>query len=182
MLEWQRSTEVGMAKNGTSGIPVWSLKGNEFGLLTDAPEQALDEILDLAADLRAVREAFVAGDWIEAGMQLAGMRDEPRLRAVVFPGDHAEPVSTLVPLELRDALVYQAHRSVLDKRQFRHCRNASCHNWFAIDRRTVHGAHTVRREFCSARCKVAEARRKQAGTEPDAALEPQRRRRRGPNN
>lgn len=67
----------------------------------------------------------------------------------------------LVPIDLCGALLLQAAETITGNLEWRHCRNERCSEWFRIgsldnNKRRI----TKRREFCSSRCKVADAERR----------------------
>lgn len=63
----------------------------------------------------------------------------------------------LVPYDLRAALLQQTAETITGSYEWRRCRNEGCPVWFRIGL----GGKTKRREFCSTRCRVAEAARRQ---------------------
>jgi hypothetical protein len=139
---------------------------NEFGLLRRSPDgrNRLDDILETAAFIQRI------ADHLQAGERLAALklfnRDLPNLKAGIlwFAAEPERYYYRLVPVSLRDGLLYQGGEAITGNRRFRPCRNDGCPNWFRLG---PHGAHegtrrqtyTARREFCSDRCRVASARR-----------------------
>lgn len=146
---------------------------NEFGLLTDdararawkgeevqtqrrisSSNQPLENILRFAAFIRHLAGLIDAGDRENASNLLN--RFPPEMQKLQQFNDRKaryEPV--LVPLTLKDALLHQTGEEIGGKRQWRRCRNTGCPKWFPLGQ----SGHTIRREFCSDRCRVASARR-----------------------
>jgi hypothetical protein len=60
------------------------------------------------------------------------------------------------PANLRSALWIQAGEALTRKQTFAHCQNPQCSTWFRVGT----GASTIRRKFCSDRCRVAVDRAK----------------------
>jgi len=140
---------------------------NEFGLLTGSPER-LDSLLSTAALIRRIAERFHADDRI-AATKLFAESGLPTLKEGIFLyADRPEVFELrLVPLTLRDALLHQTGEAITGNRRFRRCRNEGCPNWFRLGPHADTGegrrTYTVRRQFCSDRCRVASARRSRAG-------------------
>jgi hypothetical protein len=81
----------------------------------------------------------------------------PRMKEVLEWNDQIGRSETwLVPLDLRSALLHQAAQAIVGNHQWRRCRNQGCPHWLQLG--GPRGA-TIRREFCSDRCRVASARR-----------------------
>jgi hypothetical protein len=140
---------------------------NEFGLLTQSPER-LDSFLATAALIRQITERFHAADRI-AATKLFAQSGLPTLKeGIFFSAERPELFELrLVPLRLRDALLHQTGEAITGNRRFRRCRNEVCPNWFRLGPHPDTGEgrriYTVRRQFCSDRCRVASARRSRGG-------------------
>jgi hypothetical protein len=135
----------------------------EFGLLThlwidrDYP----DEVLKTAELVRQVATKLDDGDRREAA-DLLNVRP-PQIAEVLDWNDRIGRFETrLVPLDLRSALLHQAAEAIAGNHQWRRCRNQGCPRWLQLG--GPRGV-TVRREFCSDRCRVASARRHKARQE-----------------
>ena len=149
---------------------------NEYGRLgrsSNGPDHRLDHILRSAEVLRRIWKHIQASDRIAAAL-LFLKSDPPTMKQlIIWDADQPERFHyKLLPLSLRDALLYQAGEAITGKRRFERCRNEGCNNWFRL------GAHipnngrartiTARREFCSDRCRVASSRRKKRGARAHA--------------
>jgi hypothetical protein len=154
----------------------------EFGLLhTGGNATGNDPVglfIALARRLWAVGERVNAGDrraavalWLDRRMSDQQI-EEPETYIWPFP----QMVETIVesaerpdefkraslPRTLEDALKHQAALAIEGNPRFRRCRNPVCENWFRLAPRVASGGgrnYTVRRKFCSTRCRVAWARR-----------------------
>jgi hypothetical protein len=153
---WLRFAETCKTPEGVLGFV------NEFGLLTQSPER-LDSILETAALIRRIAEHFHAGERAVATKLFAGS-GMPTLKEAILWSAESPGVfeACLVPLKLRDALLHQACEAITGNRRFRRCRNEGCPNWFRLGPHADTGegrrTYTVRRQFCSDRCRVASAR------------------------
>jgi len=126
----------------------------EFGLLTDRETEPADEILRTAERIRRIVTLFDEGD--RAGAARLLNLHPPRISEPLYWNDRSARFETrLVPFTLRHALLHQAAETIASNYQWRRCRNEGCPHWFRLGQ----GAHTIRREFCSNRCRVAHARR-----------------------
>jgi hypothetical protein len=135
----------------------------QFGLPGDGPLQGpfgsrppgsepLLHILSTAGLIRQIADKLDSGNR-KAAADLFTRLAQPTLTAgLVWPDREAFPEFKLVPRTLRGALLIQAGEAITGDRKFRRCRNDE---WFQLGS----GAHTVHREFCSDRCRVAWARR-----------------------
>jgi hypothetical protein len=135
----------------------------EFGLLTDLwnGRDYPDEILKTAELIRQVATKLDGGDRREAA-DLLNFRP-PRIVEVLDWNDRIGRFETrLVPLDLRSALLHQAAEAITGNHQWRRCRNQGCPRWLQLG--GPRGV-TVRREFCSDKCRVASARRRKARQE-----------------
>ena len=135
----------------------------EFGLLGASPER-LDRILETAAHIRRISQHLDAGDRLTATRIFD--QNIPTMKAAIlwYSREPERFHYRLIPVTLRDALLHQAGEAITGNRRFRRCRNEGCSNWFRLGpnvapedgrRQTI----TIRREFCSDRCRVASARR-----------------------
>jgi len=156
---WLRFAE---SCKGAEGIRAFA---NEFGRLgrsIDIQEHRIDRILETAEVLREIGEHLNAGKRRAAWMLFA-KTGLPTMKEVVLWYSH-EPEHfhyRLIPLTLRDALLHQAAEAITGNRRFRRCRNEKCSNWFRLGPHAENGRRstiTVRREFCSDRCRVASSR------------------------
>ena len=135
---------------------------NEFGLLTQSPER-LDSFLETAALIRRIAERFLAADRIGATKLFANSGLPTLKEGIFFSAERPEVFELrLVPRRLRDALLHQTGEAITGNRRFRRCRNEGCPNWFRLGPHADTGegrrTYTVRRQFCSDRCRVASAR------------------------
>ena len=149
---------------------------NQYGRLgrsPNGPDHRLDHILNTAEVLRKVWKHIQAGDRKAAAL-LFLKNDPPTMKQIIiWDSDHPERFEyKLLPLSLRDALLYQAGEAITGNRRFGRCRNEGCSNWFRLGAQAPGAgrAHTItaRREFCSDRCRVASARRKKRGASAHA--------------
>lgn len=142
---------------------------NEFGTLGVLHEGLRDRVSDIigtAATLRRIGQQLQDGDLLGATLLFAHTGLPTVKEGILWDGDKPKWVS--VPLTLYDALLHQAALAIDGNWRFRRCRNPGCRNWFRVGgvrprgtaKRTteVARAFTVRREFCSDRCRVASAR------------------------
>lgn len=135
----------------------------EFGLLTDLwnGRDYPYEILKTAELIRQVATKLDSGDRREAA-DLLNARP-PRTAEMLGWNDRIGRFETrLVPLDLRSALLHQAAEAITGNHQWRRCRNQGCPRWLQLG--GPRGV-TVRREFCSDKCRVASARRHNARQE-----------------
>jgi hypothetical protein len=135
----------------------------EFGLLTDLwnGRDYPHEILKTAELIRQVATKLDGGDRREAA-DLLNFRP-PRIEEVLDWNDRIGRFEIrLVPLDLRSALLHQAAEAITGNHQWRRCRNQGCPRWLQLG--GPRGV-TVRREFCSDKCRVASARRHKAKQE-----------------
>lgn len=135
----------------------------EFGLLTDLwnGRDYPYEILKTAELIRQVATKLDSGDRREAA-DLLNARP-PRTAEMLGWNDRIGQFETrLVPLDLRSALLHQAAEAITGNHQWRRCRNQGCPRWLQLG--GPRGV-TVRREFCSDKCRVASARRHNARQE-----------------
>jgi len=95
----------------------------------------------------------------ERGPSCSTVYGRPDLTAgIAGPNRGGRLEIALVPSDLRAALLQQAAETITGSYQWRRCcRNEGCPVWFRIGL----GGKTKRREFCSTRCRVAEATRRQ---------------------
>jgi hypothetical protein len=139
---------------------------NEFGRLgssEDIQEHRLDRILETAGILRKIGEHLSGGDR-RAAWRLFPTAGLPTVKEVVlwYAKEPERFHYRLIPVTLRDALLHQAAEAITGNKRFRRCRNEKCANWFRLGAQVENGRPstiTVRREFCSDRCRVASARR-----------------------
>jgi hypothetical protein len=123
----------------------------------------VDHILRTAVYIKRIWEYLKDGDRQEA-LELFN-QNLPMMKAAILQyNDEPERFNyKLIPLTLRDALLYQAGEAITGNRRFRQCKNEGCPNWFRLGPNIAEGGHrqtiTARREFCSDRCRVASARR-----------------------
>jgi hypothetical protein len=139
----------------------------EYGLLRDAQDW-VEYDRGVAGKLWVIASHLDAGDRRSAKELFNDeSRDSfahPRMTEhILWSPDKPEVFEpAIVPEGLEDALRHQALEAITGNRQFRRCRNEGCANWFRLGPRSARdGGHTytVRREFCSDRCRVAYARR-----------------------
>ncbi len=135
----------------------------EFGLLTDFwnGRDCPEEILKTAGLIRQIATKLDGGDRSEAA-DLLNFRP-PRMEELLYWNDRLGRFETrLVPVDLRSALLHQVAEAIAGNHQWRRCRNQGCPHWLQLG--GPRGV-TVRREFCSDRCRVASARRHNARQE-----------------
>jgi hypothetical protein len=118
-------------------------------------------IATTAALIRKIAEQYDAGNRGTAA-ELFNDYGRPDLTAgIAGPNRAGRFEIALVPYDLRAALLQQTAETITGNYEWRHCRNEGCPVWFRIGV----GGKTKRREFCSTRCRVAEAtRRHKSGT------------------
>jgi hypothetical protein len=138
----------------------------EFGLLRgrgSAPERVGD-ILLTAARLSQLGQRLQAGDRLAATKLFNGSGLPEMKEAILWYAAEPERFHfRLIPLSLRHALFHQAAEAITGNRRFRRCRNVGCPRWFRLGPRAATDSrhtYTARREFCSDRCRVADARRR----------------------
>ena len=130
----------------------------EFGLLTDRGTEGPDEILSTAERIRDI--VTLLDDSDRAGAAGLLNRYPPRISEPLYWNDRSARFETrLVPFTLRHALLHQAAETIAGNYQWRRCGNEGCPPWFRLGQ----GAHTIRREYYSNRCRVAHARRQKQG-------------------
>lgn len=136
----------------------------EFGLLTDlwnGGRDYPDRILKTAELIRQVATKLDGGDRRGAADLLNAQ--PPNIAEMLDWSDRIGRFETrLVPFDLRSALLHQAAEAITGNHQWRRCRNHGCPHWLQLG--GPRGV-TVRREFCSDRCRVASARRQKAKQE-----------------
>jgi hypothetical protein len=145
------------------GVRAFADEFGRLGRLTDLEEHRLDRIFETAEVLRGIGEHLNAGNR-RAAWKLFATTGLPTMKEVVlWYADEPERYRyRLIPLTLRDALLHQAAEAITGNRHFRRCRNEKCSNWFRLGPHAENGRQstiTMRREFCSDRCRVASARR-----------------------
>jgi hypothetical protein len=136
----------------------------EFGLLTDlwnGGRDHPDQILKTAELIRQAATKLDRGDRREAA-DLLNARP-PDIAEMLDWNDRIGQFETrLVPLDLRSALLHQVAEAIAGNHQWRRCRNHGCPHWFQLG--GLRGV-TIRREFCSDKCRVASGRRHKARQE-----------------
>jgi hypothetical protein len=137
----------------------------EYGLLHDA-QDPVHYIQRIAEKLWEISQYLESGDPRSAAARFVDEGRDPFALPMMFVLPLPSPerpdvfVPAVVPRQLEDALKWQALGALTGNRRFRRCRNEGCANWFGIGTRAPKGqTYTVRREFCSDRCRVAWARR-----------------------
>jgi hypothetical protein len=133
----------------------------KFGLLTDlwnGGRDHPDEILKTAELIRQVATKL-DGDDRRAAADLLNTRPPDMEEMLDWNYRIGRFETRLKPLDLRSALLHQAAEAITGNHQWRRCRNHGCPRWLQLG--GPRGA-TVRREFCSDKCRVASARRHKA--------------------
>jgi hypothetical protein len=137
----------------------------EFGMLRQQND-SFGHYQRLAARLWAIHEQLQAGNRLSAA-NIFTDRSIPlpqMFETILWSANRPEAFEpVVVPYMLEDALKHQALEAITGNRRFRRCRNQGCANWFRLGPRTVtegrRQTFTMRRAFCSDRCRVAHARR-----------------------
>lgn len=125
-----------------------------FGLLAEGDHDEVSQILSVAERIRVIAACLDRGDRQAASKVLSGY--PPRLTEPLRWNERAARFeAVLVPTSLRDALLHQAAETIAQNYQWRRCGNEGCSHWFRVGT----GAATIRRDYCSNRCRVASARR-----------------------
>jgi hypothetical protein len=110
-----------------------------------------------AALIRKIAEQYDTGNR-GAAVELFNDYGRPDLTAgIAGPNRAGRFEIALVPCDLRAALLQQTAETITGNYEWRRCRNESCPEWFRIGL----GGKTKRRQFCSTRCRVADAARRQ---------------------
>jgi hypothetical protein len=153
---WRQFVDTCLSLEGTLAFV------REFGLLTDlAGRDYPHEILKTAELIRQIAAKLDEDDRRFAA-DLLHVRP-PHIAEMLDWNDRIGRFETrLVPLDLRSALLHQAAEAIAGNHQWRPCRNQGCPVWLQLG--GPRGV-TVRREFCSDRCRVASARRHKARQE-----------------
>jgi len=134
---------------------------NKYGLLTEGSNHAGDNYLEWSA---AIREALRLIDSkqrehaiaiFNANHKVARFTHRIRWCSVTTKGK-----LEIVPVDLLSALMLQLEAAITQGTKFRRCKH--CGTWFAYGPGTP---HSVRKEFCAPRCRVAEMRQRQAAGE-----------------
>ena len=149
---------------------------NEYGRLgrsSEGPDNQLDHILETAAGLREIRGHLQVGDRKAATLCFSKSGLPTMKQVILWYANEPERFRyRLLPLSLRDALLHQAGEAITGNRRFRRCRNEGCSNWFRLGPQASDAGRartiTARREFCSDRCRVASARRREKEASPHA--------------
>jgi hypothetical protein len=127
---------------------------DQFGLLTTGDWCGLPQFAELAEILLKLADLLDGNDRESAASIFTiAMRGRPTLTTGIRRlGETNRFDFVLSPLSLASALLLQAGQAITGNQQFRRCR--ACPTWFRLG-----GGTTVRREFCSDRCRVAWSRR-----------------------
>jgi hypothetical protein len=151
----------------------------KHGLLSRGPGR-LDDIINTAAIIGEIAGPFAAGQldlaaarfnrFAHGGLTAPVLvRDEKKAQAGrAASSDRASAPWALrfAPHDLFGALFLQVGEAISGNQKFHRCRNERCTAWFRVGR----AASTVRREFCSDKCRAASARRrKQKASEAEGA-------------
>jgi hypothetical protein len=139
---------------------------SEYGMLRHQDDN-LDHYRRLAERLWTIYGQLSAGDRRSAAAIFTHRSSPfwlPRMReTILWSPDRPEAFElAVIPDMLEDALRHQAAEAITGNREFRRCRNQRCANWFRLGPRAAGEGgrtYTLRREFCSDRCRVAHARR-----------------------
>jgi hypothetical protein len=126
---------------------------DKYGLLTDNDETTVDDFLDLAARLRAIANHLDSSERDKAAIAFA-VQPQPFFAAGIRRDKKGKLVVALNPRTLSGALLFQACEAITGDFKFRKCKQ--CSRWFRMGT----GAGTLRKLFCSNRCRVAWSRRK----------------------
>jgi len=138
------------------------------------PDTPLIEFLNTSEHLWDVAGRLRSGDRSSAA-DIFGLSASrlPSMKVTLFPRLKSPGTFEykFVPNSFRDALLYQAAEAIAGNRVFQRCRNEKCPNWFRLGPRAAsdggNKTYTIRREFCSDRCRVAAARRAKRGAVAD---------------
>lgn len=148
---------------------------NSYGLLNtrgDLPAGVLasrfdylNHTLGLARYLRQIAAALDA-DERECAARLYNVFDRIEHMKIVIQTNRKSFKTELkfAPMTLVSALMIQAAEAITGNRRFRRCRNDRCTQWFQVGQ----GAASIRKEFCTDRCRVAWARQHQQGSTANA--------------
>jgi hypothetical protein len=145
---WRRFANICLSAEGALSFV------REFGLLSNRPEGDPGDIVKAAELMRQIAARLDDGDRA-AAVELLRSQPPIVLEALFWDEQTFRADIRLVPIDLRSALLHQAAEAIEGNHQWRRCRNVGCCHWFRLGR----GGVTLRREFCSDRCRAAFSRR-----------------------